>query len=214
MGFTVAAFEAAVRAHVSPVLANRLRPVAQVVLGSDADDAELDHDAAGRIILASLLGSEAEQALADADALRLTAADLSTPTATVTLSAADTARHPLLSDWSPPSLAEAIGQIIEAGKSLTAIGPGGPLFLSINLSIAYGVEPHAEAHMTFPGAQVGCSAALIYGTRPVSALPLESLTRFHGDGLFNVGVNLQATPLGEALRTAAAVQEASVAVVH
>lgn len=94
------------------------------------------------------------------------------------------AMHPGLSDWTPPSLAQALMLPVESAFSMIDATSTLPLFDTVSVVVA---EGHCSGHLTLTFPNSGATAVIHYGQPRNPDLFTATSHSISGDGLWKLG---------------------------
>lgn len=163
MKFTLATLSDAVSRCISPALADGVRGAFRAAYGPDAAGNALSAVEAGDLIVRALCRSS--EAAKDA---HLSAVDLLIEGELFTLSPEEAHGNPLLREWLPDNLAEAIAAPLSAGVALSGISPFAPHYGFAEIVDHDGRELEGIMRMTFRTQRGDIQAFARYGAQPAN----------------------------------------------
>jgi hypothetical protein len=174
-------YRVAVEAHFGARMAAQFSTAATTLkpTGDDVDEY------AARLLEAAMLEPDATHP----GELPLTSVELRLETATATLAPHEAHAHPLLSDWTQLTFALSMADAMRAGRLLTALAAGAPIFDLFQLFHGPEGEIYAWSQLSFQTAQGWATAKFNYGEAPPIAFARISIAT--GTAVFKVGSHVR-----------------------
>lgn len=139
-------------------------------------------ESAARILLAAMMEPGSAEA---ADILVLTGVELQLDQAVAALKPHEAHAHPLLAAWSKDTFAQALADAIRAGRLLTALAPGAPVFDQFQVFHAPGGQVFALSQLSFETGQGWATARFRFGADVAPFFARVSMAA--GTAVFRVG---------------------------
>lgn len=156
---------------------------------TEASAIEDPDERAAQLLAIAMCEATPQQAHDCLGAMRLTSVELQLGTASVVMEPHEAHAHPLLSDWTQDSLPLALADAIRAGRLLTALGPGSPVFGWFHLYHGDGAHLFAASQLQFSTDQGEAVAKFHFG--PQASLGFVRASVAMGTTVFLVGAHVR-----------------------
>lgn len=188
MKLSLPALREALAKHFSPEMDGAFGAALAIHLGGEIPDS-LDVSTVSAVLVQAML----RDAPAGVENTPLRCVELTFNGTVITFDPGEASTHPLLRDWTPPTLAAAVSQIILAGAALTSLAAGAPVFGDIWFREVAPGEIAAGAALTFR-TQAEAQAQLVFGIPPIRK-GFMTIREVTGDALFALGMESITPPI-------------------
>lgn len=143
----------------------------------------------GYLIAAAMCDAAPQQSFDCLSAMQLASVELRFGDASTRMAPHEAHAHPLLAAWTRDTLPAAMADALRAGRLLTALAPGAPVFDWFHLYHAEGERLFAASQLTFAVDRGQAVATFNFGAQPSSGFVRASIAS--GTAVFLVGAHVR-----------------------